>query len=167
MVHIRLLVLAIRKDQFEIAAKNVLQLMKPGGWIQWEEFEAKNLDFIPSSEITRLVQDITRNIAHSANLSNTACTDIYQILGELGCEDVRFVDFDSRGRTDLVADAREWTKAGGKAGLFPALLRDGTGRTVEETRAVADKLYETWAATIDDGVEPTIPFGRVVGRKES
>jgi hypothetical protein len=140
--------------------------LKPGGWIQWEEFEAINLDFIPSSDITRLVQSISRNISRSAKLSNTPCADIYQILGKLGCEHVRFVDYDSRGREDLVADAREWTKAGGRAGLFPALLTDGTGRSEEEARAVADELYKTWAATIDQGVEPTMPFGRVVGRKQ-
>jgi SAM-dependent methyltransferase len=165
LVHVRLLVLALRKDQFEPAVKNVMQLLKPGGWIQWEEFEAINLDFIPSSEITRLVQSISRNIARSANLSNTPCADLHKILSELDCEDVRFIDYDSRGRADLVEDAREWTKAGGKAGLFPALLRDGTGKSVEEARAAADELYKTWAATIDAGVEPTMPFGRVVGRK--
>jgi hypothetical protein len=158
-------VLALQKDQFGTAIENAMQLLKPGGWIQWEEFETKNLAFIPSSEITELVQNIIRNSARGSKLTNTPCADICQHLVELGCEDVRVINYDSRGQEELAGEAREWVKGGARAALFPALLRDGEGRSVEETRAVADELYGRWAATIDEGVVPTLPLARVVGRK--
>jgi hypothetical protein len=166
LVHIRLLVLALRKDQFETAVANVAALAKPGGYIQWEELETKNMAFHPPSEITTHVQSIMRNAAQYIGLTNTACADVRQHLTALGFEDVRVVDYDSGSREDLAPEAREWTKAGGKAGLYYALLKDGSGRTQEETRKLANELLQKYVRRIDDGVVPTLPLGMVVGRKQ-
>ena len=37
VLHLRLLVLGLPKGKWEQACKNLLQLLKPGGWLQWEE----------------------------------------------------------------------------------------------------------------------------------
>jgi chemotaxis methyl-accepting protein methylase len=37
VIHLRLLILGLPKNTWEIACKNLLQLLKPGGWLQWEE----------------------------------------------------------------------------------------------------------------------------------
>lgn len=39
VLHLRLLVLGLPKGQWGRACKNLLQLLKPGGWLQWEEAE--------------------------------------------------------------------------------------------------------------------------------
>jgi len=166
LVHIRLLVLALRKDQFEAAVTNVAALLKQGGYIQWEEFETKNMAFNPPSDITTQVRAIIRKSAQANGLTNTPCADISQYLNTLGPEDVRIVDYDSSSREDLAPEAREWTKAGAKAALYYALLRDGAERSPEETRALADDLLAKYVYRIDEGVVPTMPLARVVGRKQ-
>ena len=37
VLHLRLLVLGLPKGTWEVACKNILSLLKPGGWVQWEE----------------------------------------------------------------------------------------------------------------------------------
>ena len=76
LVHIRLLVLALRENQFEVAVTNVVALLKQGGYIQWEEFETKNMDFNPPSDITTQVRAIIRQSAQANGLTNTPCADI-------------------------------------------------------------------------------------------
>jgi SAM-dependent methyltransferase len=36
VVHVRLLMYALKKDQWETAARNLKTLLKPGGWLFWE-----------------------------------------------------------------------------------------------------------------------------------
>lgn len=140
-------------------------LPEPGGYFQWEEIETKNMHFMPPSEITARVRSIMRNAAQLNGLTNTPCAEILRNLTALGFADVRVEDYDSASREDLAAEAREWTKAGAKAGLYYALLRDGSGRTQEETRTLADELLEKYVGEIDSGVLPTLPLEMVVGRK--
>lgn len=37
VVHARLLMYALKKDDWEIVARNMFTLLKPGGWLLWEE----------------------------------------------------------------------------------------------------------------------------------
>lgn len=48
LVHVRLLVLALDPEDWALVLSNVLQLCKPGGYIQWEE-----ADYQPLSRVTR------------------------------------------------------------------------------------------------------------------
>jgi hypothetical protein len=46
IVHLRLLVCALEKEDWRVVADNVLRLLKPGGYIQWDEgdhFNSKQL----------------------------------------------------------------------------------------------------------------------------
>lgn len=44
VIHLRLLVLGLPKDTWELACRNLLQLLKPGGWLQWEEADFGYVD---------------------------------------------------------------------------------------------------------------------------
>ena len=37
VLHLRLLILGLLNGKWKIACENLFQLLKPGGWIQWEE----------------------------------------------------------------------------------------------------------------------------------
>jgi SAM-dependent methyltransferase len=163
LVHIRLLVLALAKDQFKTAVHNALELLKPGGFIQWEEFENANHKW-PSNEVADLVRGIFENVATKSGLTRTPCADVTKALVELGCEDVKVVDYNTLGREELDEHVKEWARDAMKATLYPALLRDGKGRSEEETRKLADDIYERCEKSGDAAVR-NIPLMRVVGRK--
>jgi hypothetical protein len=97
----------LRKNQFPTAIANVIELLKPGGYIQWEEFETKYMSFIPPSDVTSEVRDIMRKAAQSSGLANTPCTVIKGHLENMGFQDVAFLDFNSSSREELNIEARE------------------------------------------------------------
>lgn len=50
VVHVRLLKYALKKDDWEIVARNVFALLKPGGWILWEETGYPSWNMLPPSK---------------------------------------------------------------------------------------------------------------------
>lgn len=49
LVHARMLVSAMLPDDWEIAVRNLVKLLKPGGYLQWEECDFKNAEWLGSS----------------------------------------------------------------------------------------------------------------------
>jgi hypothetical protein len=47
VLHLRLLVLGLPRNSWELACQNILSLLKPGGWVQWEEADFEYETLIP------------------------------------------------------------------------------------------------------------------------
>lgn len=45
LIHVRLIVSGMQKDDWAPAVDHLLSMLKPGGWIQWEEADYPNADF--------------------------------------------------------------------------------------------------------------------------
>lgn len=50
LVHVRLLVLGLKTDDWDIAIRNAIALLKPGGWLFWEELPQGSVRMIPPSK---------------------------------------------------------------------------------------------------------------------
>lgn len=37
VIHLRLLILGLPRNTWKTACENIFALLKPGGWVQWEE----------------------------------------------------------------------------------------------------------------------------------
>jgi chemotaxis methyl-accepting protein methylase len=48
-VHVRLLIVALKAGDWEIALRNLHQLLKPGSWLLWEEMANISLRSFPPS----------------------------------------------------------------------------------------------------------------------
>ncbi|PKS09839.1 hypothetical protein jhhlp_004462 [Lomentospora prolificans] len=76
LVHVRLLMYGLKKDEWEIVARNLLTLLKPGGWILWEETGYISWVSLPPSRALseildydiRFAQQVGRDITHPARL---------------------------------------------------------------------------------------------------
>ncbi|KAF7197392.1 N-methyltransferase tcpN [Pseudocercospora fuligena] len=167
LVHLRYLILALTEKDWETVAKNVLKLLKPGGWIQW--FES---DF-----------DI-HMIQSSPNTSSSACTDLYSAVLELsreqgkiipnfGLKDVMvrnggFVDVKEEVfATDRVSETRSETSR-----MALRALRDiakvGIKRRAEKWRedeGWVERKYEEAMREEEKGVYLRWDMHCVVGRK--
>lgn len=64
VVHMRHLAIAFTGEQFITAARHALSLLKPGGWIQWQDVH------VPSTRIIQLVPGAS--IAHNVTLLDAA-----------------------------------------------------------------------------------------------
>jgi len=167
IVHVRLLVLALKKEQIKVAAENAAKLLKPQGYIQWEEFETANLSFTPSSTpAITAVRAALRASTIANGLTNTPSVEIVAALNALSFEDVKVHDYNSVGQEEFTIQAQEWTKGGAQAGLYYALLRVEAGKKKEEeVKDMAEKLLVQFKADIDGGITPTLPLVMVIGRK--
>lgn len=78
VVHLRLLVCGLTSDQWAVAARNVLQLLKPGGWIQWFESQFADLQTyqnVPGASIESNEQ-VYRNSIASLNRQDKMLDDV-------------------------------------------------------------------------------------------
>ncbi|KAI0857683.1 hypothetical protein F4860DRAFT_338534 [Xylaria cubensis] len=58
LVHLRMLVAAMDPDDWEGAVNNVIQLLKPGGYLQWEECDFVTAKWISSTTDSERPEDI-------------------------------------------------------------------------------------------------------------
>ncbi|KAI1755192.1 hypothetical protein F4782DRAFT_490413 [Xylaria castorea] len=58
VVHLRMLVAAMDPDDWVLALKNVIQLLKPGGYVQWEECDFINARWVSSNNDTQRPEDV-------------------------------------------------------------------------------------------------------------
>ncbi|EFZ04275.2 LaeA-like methyltransferase [Metarhizium robertsii ARSEF 23] len=161
LVHLRLMVLALKKEQIATAAENAAALLKPGGYVQWSEVEPAKLEFTPTTPAITAARAAMRANSVAKGLATTPSVDIRAALEALSFTDLTVEDYSSAGRDEFTVPAREWTKAGARAGLRVALARSGQDGGQE----TADTLLDDYVRDIDAGVVPTLPLAMVVGRK--
>ncbi|KAI1352351.1 S-adenosyl-L-methionine-dependent methyltransferase [Xylaria sp. FL0043] len=70
LVHVRLLVTAMRPDDWEPAVRNLSRILRPGGYIQWEECDFLNAEWLKGApdariEKTKSIGDAFRNALRS------------------------------------------------------------------------------------------------------
>lgn len=49
LVHVRLMMYALKADDWEVVAANLRKLLKPGGWLMWEELSYTSWTCLPMS----------------------------------------------------------------------------------------------------------------------
>ncbi|KAI0870890.1 S-adenosyl-L-methionine-dependent methyltransferase [Hypoxylon argillaceum] len=54
LVHLRILVAAMRPGDWEPAVRNTMRILRPGGYLQWEECEFLNVEWLKSTPSARV-----------------------------------------------------------------------------------------------------------------
>ncbi|KAJ5745661.1 methyltransferase domain-containing protein [Penicillium odoratum] len=114
-VHIRLLYLALRADDWTTVAANVKYILKPGGWIFWEELGYPAYSCVPMSasfaELFRIEGNygiqVGRNLRAPVQLMSQLKGEGYancdqQTFNSLAIEESSFTDSIGRGVTKLL-----------------------------------------------------------------
>lgn len=66
LVHVRLVMYAVKTDQWEALATNLMTLLKPGGWLLWEEMSYSSWNAIP---LTKAIFDwLSLEVRYSISL---------------------------------------------------------------------------------------------------
>jgi SAM-dependent methyltransferase len=65
-VHVRLMMYALKKDQWEAVARNLKTLLKPGGWLLWEETGYTSWVSLPPSKAINAILDFDIRFAKKA-----------------------------------------------------------------------------------------------------
>ncbi|CZT04071.1 hypothetical protein WAI453_011113 [Rhynchosporium graminicola] len=174
LVHVRLLVAALKKDEIPIALENVVELLAPGGYIQWDEWDFPSIQ-LPSAPAP-VLQTMDDFIKFCASLG--FARDIGSMLhSELSQDSTIDQHFLSKSRWYNLRDEETKEKSGEMArvwwvgavrSLWPIMLardergvvreKEVVGRLVEEKVGVMKEWF-------DQGGVPGIPLVVVCGKK--
>lgn len=169
VVHLRLLVCGLTSDQWELAARNLLQLLKPGGFLQWHESQFRGIhtyQSVPGASIENN-ELLIRNTIASLNRQGKMLDDVLrlrQTVQSVGFEDCAEDVFS----TDRVPEVREQLKGvqfGAVQAISRALAAKDPGfqmssAEVEEALRRAekelegDKAYYQWTMRVVTGRKP-------------
>ncbi|KAL2808888.1 hypothetical protein BJX63DRAFT_435692 [Aspergillus granulosus] len=110
LIHVRLLVTALGESEFQTAIRNMLSMLKPGGYLQWVE-----IDYTPHIDLenshhpraTPMIQAWIKYMDHTS-ISRNAPSVIAKASKAAGLVNVVNQPFLVRGRDDIKARAQAW-----------------------------------------------------------
>ncbi|KAL4998943.1 S-adenosyl-L-methionine-dependent methyltransferase [Aspergillus recurvatus] len=159
LVHARHLVLAIKKSNLRTAVDNISSLLKPGGYIQWEEYDfADQLAACPPCKMTsnwEVVFDWIVQRGYSLRFSSDVC----DALASSGLDIVERRQFSTRG-LPVSEDHRLTLLHAFRTGV-PKLCWKAKGKCDEEIEQIMAGCLEEW----ERGVLLDYYFSRVVARR--
>ncbi|KAF2501279.1 hypothetical protein BU16DRAFT_522267 [Lophium mytilinum] len=166
VVNVRLVFGAIPKEQYATVAKNLLAVLKPGGYITWTEFQLDSPHDIWPGPILSHLKSTLCDYLSSVNLSLAPMVEIRAAFEANKLQDIVARDFVSFRHPELATEAQVWLKAALGA-LNPTSLAR-LGRVGSMEAAVGKWLgYEREIEeAYEKGVVPACPVVSLVGKKE-
>ncbi|KAH0365984.1 hypothetical protein KCU65_g5748, partial [Aureobasidium melanogenum] len=108
VIHLRLLILGLLQNTWKTACENIFALLKPGGWVQWEEADfarIKALQSMPGVSISA-ARELSEQIVHHGRNSGQGWDDVQNLaftMSNAGFKDVYLDVYAS----DRVASTRQ------------------------------------------------------------
>ncbi|KAF8473400.1 hypothetical protein BDZ91DRAFT_714573 [Kalaharituber pfeilii] len=164
VAHVRFMSASMPKESWPIAYKNVLDIVRPGGYIQWEETSVAYCTSAPYSDTWRkAVGAFTENM--NKNGRDPYCTDtLVKLPAANNLEDIKIetVLFDSK--------PEHWDKASEplvRGMMEGARMHVKTGGTFEDVQNLDDinRCFEILQEELKKGYRFSYPFIVTLGRK--
>jgi len=132
VVHARLLVLVLVNDEIESGVKNILKLLKPGGYIQYDDF-AWTRDvgvYYPQYSPTLSLREeggMKLSFYKTQNWSLDFIGDVQKVLKQCPVEDIQVRDYfeDNFAKPELQALLAGWNRSTLSSILKTIMLREG------------------------------------------
>ncbi|CEJ54912.1 hypothetical protein PMG11_01199 [Penicillium brasilianum] len=167
LVHVRMLVGAIKESDFGTVLANLMALLKPGGYLQWVEFDILSLLEGNGAEYPKFKELLQPyyNFATANGLSLCASEAVYTECKEAGLIKIARYRPTIVDRPDLETRFRYWLLTSFNTIMPRIFLR--TGRAASED--AAKQLSSRWLSDLEglfaDGLKPGTTFGTVVAQK--
>ncbi|KAL4807459.1 LaeA-like methyltransferase [Aspergillus unguis] len=168
LVHVRLLVAAIEEPDYRLAIDNLAAMLKPGGYLQWEEIDEETY----KSERNPVVWEMHR--CYSTALAKegkcfAASAKVFEECKEGGLEDVQRLEYASevaaQNDPTLQSDVDKRIPAMIETLYASLLLRSGQVPDKQAAKRRADALIEQHWELCRQGNSPGVKIMRVVARK--
>ncbi|PLB41386.1 putative LaeA-like methyltransferase [Aspergillus candidus] len=165
LVHLRLLAGALKEADYAVAVKNVCELLKKGGHLQWDDCDTTAFTTTPSTpQVTQMRQIIADGVCQ-LGLCATAPQRVEKLLLAQGVlTDVRREVFSTVDKPGLHGVARAWLVEVLRSLLPRSLLAGGEVSSEEEAMARTEGLVGALEGTVGKTV-PVVNLQVVVGRK--
>jgi hypothetical protein len=165
VVHVRLVFLAIPKDQIASVVQNLVALLKPGGYLAWDEFElGSSHDLWPDTFLNSII-DIMKDFMRSKNLTLTPTADLRAAFESHKLENIITRDYVTFRHPELATESQVWNKHALSSIIPPSLVRLGRVENMEMARAMWLEYEGDIDEAFERGVVPGCPVVSIVARK--
>ncbi|KAF5026510.1 hypothetical protein F66182_1370 [Fusarium sp. NRRL 66182] len=150
LVHARLLMIALKADEWEVAAQNLKRLVKPGGYILWEELGFPKFTAVPITEAIQKWNSIDVRHGISVGRDVTSPMQLERQFRQAGYVECSHQDHSSFSESaDVQKMAGNLLVNYGRQSLTGIVARGGFEwlQSHEDVEEICDQLQ----AEIDDG----------------
>ncbi|KAE8307948.1 S-adenosyl-L-methionine-dependent methyltransferase [Aspergillus transmontanensis] len=166
IVHVRLFCLALREPDLVKALKNVVGLLRPNGYLQWEDADfATAAPNRPSVETTRVIERVT-GYMKEAGLSLRVSDVLMRESRNCELQDLRKYEYSPLVSPEHYPHIQLWGSQLYRAILPVSILRSGQARDKADAKEIASRMLEEMEATYSDGIVPELRVYTVIGRKD-
>ncbi|KAJ5742384.1 uncharacterized protein N7511_011403 [Penicillium nucicola] len=165
LVHVRLLVLALPEPEIRIAMENIVQLLRPGGYIQWEDADWCHAG--ADKEAPTIIESMNMIIEYSATAG--FCMRISESIMDqgkrLGLEVLKQDDYNILERTENYSEARLWIFQLLQALLPVTFLRTRRAESESTARSLTCQTLQNVELEYTHGVLPKFQTFAIVGKR--
>ena len=165
VVHLRLLLLVIRGNDPRPVLRNALKMLKPRGWIQWDELDPWGAYTISTTDIHHSVPEkcsdgqpekqFQRKQELTAMSTLTWVTQLHEIMQEVGFEDIRREEIPCNvGLAKYYQDMQ-----------FLVMEEEAANKGTKEEREKVERAIAEGVAESQEGRARVTPKVVVLGRK--
>ncbi|KAJ5619660.1 hypothetical protein N7510_003644 [Penicillium lagena] len=164
LVHVRLLVVALEESEYRAAVSNVHAILKPGGFLQWEEIDEETY----ISDSNPVIWEIRRCFSSSLKAEGKcfqASAKVYDECIAAGLLDVVRLAYISDWDSNIRRDTEERLAAIIETLYANLLVRSGQVDEEKVASKQAGELIEQHRRLCENGNSPPLKLMRVVGQK--
>ncbi|GAD97278.1 predicted protein [Paecilomyces variotii No. 5] len=152
LVHVRLLVFALTPVQIKTAIANILQIVAPGGYIQWDDLRSGEVGFnVPDTGLEPDI-NIISDFAASMGFSDQLPSLIKEYFEEFGLQDIVADEHSTLDEPDAAEPARKLYSITIKTLLVEILKRKGLSE--DELAQKVQEFNSRTSAAFEKGVIP-------------
>lgn len=142
LVHVRLLVGALKEVDYPRAVRNLYDLLKPGGYLQWDDCDTTAFCTDDPTPIDMEMRQIVVDAVEKLGLCGYAPQYLHQLAAQTGFVDARLYANSTADKPHLRGPARTWLMQVLRALMPHAMIK--SGEVVDEKKAIerAERLVE-------------------------
>ncbi|KAG0161100.1 hypothetical protein PDIDSM_8633 [Penicillium digitatum] len=166
LVHIRLLTAGLKQADYTRVLANARALLKPNGWIQWEEVDHTAFctdAVLEPAAITRLRECVIEAML-KLGLWPFAPQRVYDVIHTSGFTDVVRETYTTAGKKYLRPTAQIWVAGVMRALVPPSMVVIGQAEDTRQARGITEKLIGEFEAHCESATA-LVNFGVTVGRR--
>ncbi|KAJ5267185.1 hypothetical protein N7478_009993 [Penicillium angulare] len=167
LVHIRLLVAGIKKEDYAIVLRNARDLLKPKGYIQWEEVDtlAFCTDQTPEYPLITYLRSVVIRGMEKVGFSIYAPRHVFEEVSKGGFRESQIVRLTTVGKEHLHDEARKWVGGIIRILVKRSLLVLGEVKSEEEADGEVEKLVQQFEEHAVEAL-PLVNLGVVVAQRD-
>ncbi|KAF4762447.1 hypothetical protein HAV15_007720 [Penicillium sp. str.  len=166
LVHIRLLTAGLKQVDYIRVLANARDLLKPNGWIQWEEVDHTSFctDAVPEPEVITRLRECVIEAMLKMGLWPFAPQRVFDEISANGFADIVRETYTTVEKEYLQPIAQKWVAGVMGALVPPCMVVIDQADNITQAREMTDKLVREFEAHCETATA-LVNFGVTVGRR--